>query len=85
MHADDDEHVLELGLEVGDKGQSAGLLEDEGDDVVADVTLTRQLLPVVGCVGQERGHVKHELVARVLGVDAVQARGVVWKGGKTFL
>lgn len=77
MGLNDDEDVLELALDVGDEGEGAGLLEDDRDDVVADVALARQLLPVVGRERQQGGDVEHDLVAHVLGVHAVQAGRVV--------
>ena len=82
MDLHDDEDVLELALDVGDEGEGARLLEDDGDDVVADVALPRQLLAVVRGEGQEGGDVEHELVAHVVRVHAVQAGGVVWEGKK---
>ena len=80
MHPDDDEDVLELRLEVGDEGERARLLEDDGDDVVADVALARQLLAVVGREGEERRHVEHDLVGASVGVHRVEARRVICKG-----
>ena len=77
MRPDDDEDVLELRLEVGDEGERARILEDDGDDVVADVALARQLLPVVGREGQQRGDVEHHLVRPRLRVHRVQAGRVV--------
>ena len=52
-------------------------LKDDGDDVVPDVSLSRQLLSVVGGVGQKRRDVEHDLVALVLRVHRVQPGGVV--------
>ena len=77
MHPDDDEDVLELRLEVRDERERAWLLEDDGDDVVADVALARQLLPVVGREGQQRRHVEHDLVRARVRVHRVQAGRVV--------
>lgn len=44
MDFDDDKHVLEMGSDVfrGER-QGPGLLEYDGDDVVADVPLPQQL------------------------------------------
>lgn len=44
MDFDDDKHVLEMGSDVfrGER-QGPGLLEHDGDDVVADVPLPQQL------------------------------------------
>lgn len=44
MDFDDDEHVLEMGSDIfwGER-QGPGLLEYNGDDVVADVSLPQQL------------------------------------------
>ena len=54
-------------------------VEDDGDDVVADVSLSGQLLAVVGSKREEGGHVKHDLVALVvLGVNRPQACRVVF-------
>lgn len=44
MDFDDDKHVLEVGSDVfRGKRQGTGLLEYNGDDVVADVSLPQQL------------------------------------------
>lgn len=44
MDFDDDKHVLEMGSDVfRGKRQGPGLLEYNGDDVVADVSLPQQL------------------------------------------
>ena len=52
--ADDDEHVLELGADVARSERlGSGLLEDDRDDVVANVPLAEELLPIVGREGQE--------------------------------
>ena len=77
VHPDDDEDVLELRLEVGDEGERARLLEDDGDDVVADVALPRQLLPVVGREREQGGHVEHDLVSAGVRVHRVEASRVV--------
>lgn len=77
MHPDDDEDVLELGLEVRDEGQRARLLKYERDDVVADVALSRQLLTVVGREGEQRGHVEHDLVGVEAGVHREEAGRIV--------
>ena len=77
MRPDHDEHVLELRFQVGNEGERPGLLEYDGDDVVSDVSLARELLAVVGRVGEEGGDVEHELVAGVGGVHGVEAGGVV--------
>lgn len=37
------------------------------------------LLSVVGCVREHGGHVKHQLVVLVGGVERVRASGVRWK------
>jgi hypothetical protein len=60
-----------------DKKSKSLNLKDDGDDVVSDVSLPRQLLPVVGGVGQKRRDVEHDLVALVLRVHGVQPGGVV--------
>ena len=77
MGPDDDEDVLELTLDVGDERQGAGLLEDDGDDVVADVPLPRQLLLVVGSERQKGGHVKHHFIVVVGCVDRIETRRIV--------
>lgn len=77
MSPDDDKDVLELRLDVGDEWESSGLLKDDGDDVVANVPLARQLLPVVRGVRQQRGHVEHDLATRVLRVHRVQTGRIV--------
>lgn len=44
MDFDDDKHVLEMGSDIfRGKRQGPGLLEYDGDDVVADVSLSQQL------------------------------------------
>lgn len=58
---------------VGGEGGVA-LLEDDGHDVVADVPLALQLLRVVLRVGQQRGHVEHDLLLAEHFVDALFAR-----------
>ena len=40
-------------------------LEDDGDDVVADVSLPEELLAVGGGVGEEGRHVEHHLTVLV--------------------
>ena len=44
--------------------------------------LNRIISPVVRSVGQECGHVKHNLIALKLAVDAVKTRAVVCKENK---
>ena len=77
LHPNDDEDVLELRLHVWYEGPGSLLLEDERDDVVSDVALSRQLLAVVGREREEGAHVEHELVAAELAVHRVLARRVV--------
>lgn len=36
------------------------------------------LLPVIGCVGEKRGHVEHQLIVFVCCVKRVAAGGVRW-------
>jgi len=60
---DDDVGVEEVGLDhVRAKG-CVLVLEDHAHDVVADVPLALQLLPVALRERQQRGHVEHHLVA----------------------
>ncbi len=56
-----------------------GLEEDDTDDVVAHVSLALQLLWVVLLVGEQRGHVEHDLYAAPVRVHRVQARQVVYR------
>ena len=56
---------------------SQSYLEDDGDDVVADVSLAGELLAVVGREGEEGGDVEHHLVVPLVGVHRVEARRVV--------
>lgn len=71
---DDDEGVQKVaGYHVGTEGRRL-LLEDDGDDVVADVTLALQLLRVARAVGQHRGHVEEDLPAAEHLVDRCVAR-----------
>ena len=58
------------GDHVGREGCPA-LLEHEADNVVADVALALQLLRICLRVGEQRGHVEHDLLALMLGVHAV--------------
>lgn len=61
-NADDDEDVLELRADVlGRERKGSRFLEDDGHDVVPDVTLPQQLLPVVGRERQQRRHVKLQI------------------------
>lgn len=79
------EHMLEVTTNVfGAERRCAGFLEDDGHDVVADVSLPQELLSVVWGEGKERRNVEHHLQVSVLGVNAVQSSGVRWGGGKRF-
>jgi len=72
------EHVLELGPDgTWRKGQCTGLLENDCDQVVANMSLSRDLLTVAVRVGQHGGDVEHDLLAAELGEDTVCARSVV--------
>ena len=42
-----------------------------------------ELLAVVGREGEEGGDVEHHLVVTLVGVHRVEARRVVWGGGKS--
>ena len=53
------------------------LQEDDTNDVVADVSLALQFLRIVLLVGQQSGHVEHDLDAPPVRVHRVQARQVV--------
>eukprot|EP00160_Parvularia_atlantis_P013961 Unigene3204_Nuclearia_a/m.9825 Unigene3204_Nuclearia_a/g.9825 ORF Unigene3204_Nuclearia_a/g.9825 Unigene3204_Nuclearia_a/m.9825 type:complete len:313 (+) Unigene3204_Nuclearia_a:1358-2296(+) len=50
------------------------VLEDDRDNVVADVALALELLRVARAVRQQRRHVKHDLVTAVIGEHRVLAR-----------
>ena len=77
--AHDNEYVLILRSDgLWREGQRAGFLEDDGDEIVADVTFARQLLLVVDRVGQHGGHVEHELVAAEFRVHRVRASRVAF-------
>lgn len=67
---DDDENVLKLRTDAlwGER-QSARFLEDDGYDVVADVTFSEQLLSVVGGEGKHCRDVEHYFAVLVLGID----------------
>ena len=54
------------------------LKEDDADDVVAHVAFALQLLRVVLLVGEEGGHVEHDLDAAPVRVHRVQAGQVVY-------
>lgn len=59
----DNKHVLELRPDSFWRERfGAFLLEDNGDDVVADVTFTQKLLSVGRREGEHGGHVEHHLV-----------------------
>ena len=66
----------EDGLEAGELLEAA-VQEYHVHDVVADVALARQLLPVVGGEGQQRRHVEHDLVRARVRVHRVQAGRVI--------
>ena len=69
----DDEGVQEVGGDhVGGEGR-VGVLEDDGHDVVANVPLPLQLLRLALRVGQERGHVEHDLLPSERFIQALQA------------
>lgn len=48
------------------------LEEHDAHDVVADVTLALQLLRIVFLVGQQRGHVEHDLDVAPVCIDGEQ-------------
>lgn len=78
--------MLEVTANVsGAEGWRSGLLEDDGHDVVADVTLTEELLAVVWGEGKERRDMEHNLNVSVLVVNTVQPRRVSWKDIKKGL
>lgn len=52
-----------------------------GENKVWSIELTH-LLSVVGCVGEHGGHVKHQLVVLIGGVERVCARGVSCNTGQ---
>ena len=47
------------------------LLENDCDDVVADVSFPLQLLTIILGVGKERGHMKHNFLSPKLFVNGV--------------
>ena len=60
---------------------TAWLLEDDGDNVVADVSLPQQLLLVGRGVREVGGDVEHDLGISELCVDTVHTRRVGWREG----
>lgn len=66
MDFDDDKHVLEMGSDVfRGKRQGPGLLEYNGDDVVADMSLPQQLAEGE-TKKRSRYQVKHEQVKHIV-------------------
>ena len=63
------------------QSEHGGLLEEMECEVCVEFT---DLLSVVGRVGEHGGHVKHQLVVLIGGVERVRARGVRCNTGQCF-
>lgn len=82
--SDEGEDVLELWActwrcEVGLVVVVVQVLEDNGDDVIANVSFALQLLFGVFCVGKQGWNVEHDFMALVDGVDGVLTSCVSFK------
>ena len=82
--------LIHLGIHSrGDKGRGnlIGILENDEDNVVAEVAFSFELLGVMGVEGKEGGDMEHNLEVFVGGVEGMGTGGIVsikmrWEGEK---